>query len=66
MTGGGGGGAVSVRCEICHIKLQMEKPNQGSTSTNIVLNAFLINRKTVLLFKHIQYAIVQAGKTGSC
>ena len=57
---------MSVRCEICHIKLQMEKPNQGSTSTNIVLNSFLINRKTVLLFMHIQYAIVRAGKTGSC
>ena len=41
----GGGGAVSVRCEICHIKLQMGKPNQGSTSTNIVLNSFLINRR---------------------
>ena len=65
MTGGGGG-AVSVRCEICYIKLQMGKPNQGSTSTNIVLNSFLINRKTVLLFMHIQYAIMRAGKTGSC
>ena len=57
---------MSVRCEICHMKLQMGKPNQGSTSINVVLNSFPINRKTVLLFMHIQYAIVRAGKTGSC